>query len=83
MAVCACVCAWMCVYGCACETIIAQCRQETSGSVFNITFRDNVMNGTNVGPRVKTQRGRGGVISGISFINNTGTGLGAMIRTST
>lgn len=53
---------------------------ETSGSVFNITFQNNVMKGTEVGPRVKTQRGRGGAIAGIYFLNNTGTQLGAMIQ---
>ena len=50
-----------------------------SGGVHNITFQHNVLNGTNVGPRVKTQRGRGGVVSGIRFLNNTGVNLKSMI----
>jgi len=42
---------------------------EMSGGVFNVTFEDITMEGTLIGARLKTQRGRGGVISGITYRN--------------
>lgn len=42
---------------------------ETSGGVSNATFEDIVMRGTDAGIRMKTQRGRGGVVSGVTYRN--------------
>lgn len=42
---------------------------ETSGGASNITFEDIDMDGTNIGLRIKSQRGRGGVVSGIVYRN--------------
>ena len=42
---------------------------ETSGSVFNVTFENIDMTGTINGPRIKSERGRGGVVDGITFRN--------------
>lgn len=42
---------------------------ETSGSVFNVTFDNITMAQTGTGIRMKTQRGRGGVVSGITYRN--------------
>ena len=42
---------------------------ETSGGVRNITFTDITMSGTQRGPRMKSMRGRGGVVEDIVFRN--------------
>lgn len=52
---------------------------ETSGGVSNVTFEGLVLVGTNCGPRIKSQRGRGGVVSGIIFRNITAFDLSAML----
>lgn len=50
-----------------------------SAGVYNVTFQDITMNGTATGPRLKSQRGRGGVISDIHYKNismmNVQTGI--------
>lgn len=53
---------------------------ETSGSVTNVTFERIRLNGTSAGPRIKTQRGRGGVISDVVYRDIVGTSLGGTIR---
>lgn len=40
---------------------------ETSGSASNITFERLHLKGTDIGPRIKSQRGRGGVVDGVAF----------------
>ena len=42
---------------------------ETSGSVFNVTFDNIRMEGTDRGPRVKSERGRGGLVDGLVYRN--------------
>jgi polygalacturonase len=49
---------------------------EMSAGVRNVTFRDITMNGTANGPRLKSQRGRGGMISDILYQNITMTNMG-------
>merc|ERR1712194_446279 len=44
---------------------------ETSGGVRNVTFQDISMTGTQTGIRLKTQRGRGGVVEGLTYRNIT------------
>eukprot|EP00051_Salpingoeca_urceolata_P020689 m.313611 g.313611 ORF g.313611 m.313611 type:complete len:427 (-) comp19664_c0_seq11:3147-4427(-) len=53
---------------------------EMSGSIYNITFEDIVMKDTEIGPRLKSQRGRGGVVDGIVFRNITASNLNQMIQ---
>jgi len=52
---------------------------ETSGGVSNVTFDTIAMQGTNSGPRIKSERGRGGVVSGITFQNIQAKDLNEMI----
>lgn len=47
----------------------------TAGNVSAVTFRNISMMGTGYGIRVKTQRGRGGLVSGIMFENMTLTAI--------
>ena len=42
---------------------------EMSGGVNNVTFENIAMTGTQRGPRIKSQRGRGGVVQDIVFRN--------------
>ena len=42
---------------------------ETSGDVYNVTFENLRMGGTDRGPRIKSERGRGGVVDGIVYRN--------------
>ena len=42
---------------------------EMSGGVRNVTFEEITLEGTYIGIRMKSQRGRGGVVSGISYRN--------------
>ena len=42
---------------------------ETSGSVFNVTFDNITMAQTGTGIRMKTERGRGGVVDGVIYQN--------------
>ena len=42
---------------------------EMSGGVRNVTFEDISLEGTSVGIRMKSQRGRGGIVSGITYRN--------------
>eukprot|EP00936_MAST-01D_sp_MAST-1D-sp1_P000926 g926.t1 len=42
---------------------------ETSGSVFNVTFEDITMDNTGTGIRMKSQRGRGGIVQGVTYRN--------------
>jgi len=44
---------------------------ETSGSVRNITFKNLIVTNAISGPKVKTSRGRGGVIENVVFSNIT------------
>ena len=52
---------------------------ESSGGVYNITFEDIRMSGTNRGPRIKSERGRGGTVSDITYRNISAKNLEAMI----
>jgi len=47
---------------------------ETSGGIRNITFQNITVTNANVGPRIKTSRGRGGVIEEITYLNITISG---------
>jgi len=49
---------------------------EMSGGVRNVYFRDSVIKGTQSGPRIKTQRGRGGIVENIYYNNITISGSG-------
>jgi hypothetical protein len=54
-----------------------------SGGVYNILFSDITFDGRNNGfgvgsARIKTQRGRGGVVDGVTFQNIHGRGTGAV-----
>jgi polygalacturonase len=40
---------------------------ETSGGVSNVTFEDIVMVNTGTGVRMKSQRGRGGVVQDVTY----------------
>jgi len=51
---------------------------EMSGGVRNVVIRDSVVRGTQAGPRIKTQRGRGGVVENIRFSNITISGPGVI-----
>lgn len=42
---------------------------EMSGGVKNVVARDDIFDGTNIGIRLKTLRGRGGTIDGLTFDN--------------
>ncbi len=42
---------------------------ETSGGVYNVTFENIVANGTGTGVRLKSERGRGGVVRDIVYRN--------------
>ena len=42
---------------------------ESSGDVFNVTFDGLRLSGTARGPRIKSQRGRGGLVDGIVYRN--------------
>ena len=51
---------------------------EMSGGVYNITFQNISLEGTRCGPRIKSQRGRGGIIDGITYRNITMSNMGSM-----
>lgn len=53
---------------------------EMSGGIFNVTFDNITMNNTGCGPRIKTQRGRGGVVDGITYRNIVAENVGEMIQ---
>ena len=53
---------------------------ESSGGVYNVTFENIDMTGTSSGPRIKSQRGRGGVVDGITYRNVTARNLGEMVQ---
>ena len=52
---------------------------ETSGSIYNVTFENLILKGTDRGPRIKSCRGRGGHIDGIVYRNITAENLGTSI----
>eukprot|EP00944_MAST-04C_sp_MAST-4C-sp1_P011892 g11892.t1 len=52
---------------------------ETSGSIYNVTFENLVLKGTDRGPRIKSCRGRGGHINGIVYRNITAEDVGTSI----
>lgn len=52
---------------------------ESSGGVKNITFDTITMQGTGNGPRIKSQRGRGGTVEGITYRNIVATDVEQMI----
>jgi polygalacturonase len=52
---------------------------ETSGSIFNVTFENLFLKGTDRGPRIKSCRGRGGHIDGIVYRNITGENVDTSI----
>lgn len=53
---------------------------EMSGGVSNVTFEDFVLNGTETGPRVKSERGRGGVVENVLFRNFTLYSVGSAFQ---
>lgn len=53
---------------------------EMSGGVQNVTFEDIVMSETKAGPRIKSQRGRGGVIDGIVYRNIVASNVHTMVE---
>jgi polygalacturonase len=53
---------------------------EMSAGVYDVLFEDIVMDGTATGPRVKTERGRGGLVSNITFRNITMTNVGSAFQ---
>ncbi|CAJ1340141.1 unnamed protein product, partial [Effrenium voratum] len=53
---------------------------EMSAGIFNVTFQNISMRATGIGPRVKTQRGRGGVIDGILFKDIKAAQMGEMLQ---
>ena len=57
---------------------------ETSAGVNNVTFKDLTFNGTSAVIRLKSQRGRGGVVRNISYVNlslvNCGTAVGMTLN---
>ena len=52
---------------------------ETSGGVHNVTFERISLNGTLRGPRIKSQRGRGGVVSDITFRDLVAHNVGTLL----
>jgi len=42
---------------------------EMSGNVYNVVFRNLIMNGTLYGPKLKTMRGRGGFVKNVTYYN--------------
>ena len=52
---------------------------ETSGGMRNITFQNINMKGTSRGPRIKSQRGRGGTIEQIVFRDIVAQDLQTMV----
>uniref|UniRef100_A0A6B2L660 Pectate lyase superfamily protein domain-containing protein n=1 Tax=Arcella intermedia TaxID=1963864 RepID=A0A6B2L660_9EUKA len=44
---------------------------ETSGGIYNISFLNSIVTNAKCGPKLKTSRGRGGIIEDISFTNIT------------
>uniref|UniRef100_A0A914DYF2 Uncharacterized protein n=1 Tax=Acrobeloides nanus TaxID=290746 RepID=A0A914DYF2_9BILA len=44
---------------------------EMSGGVRNVTFQNIIMNGSGAGPRIKSERGRGGTVQDITYTNLT------------
>lgn len=55
---------------------------ESSGSVYNVTFDNLSMRGTQRGPRIKSQRGRGGLVDGITYKNIVADELGVAFSLS-
>lgn len=49
---------------------------EMSGGVANVTFANLLANGTGTGIRLKSQRGRGGAITNITYVNITLLNIG-------
>ena len=52
---------------------------EMSGNVTNVVFENFAMDKTNTGPRIKSQRGRGGMVANITYrditMKDVGTGI--------
>lgn len=44
---------------------------EMSAGVYNILFENMLLNGTGTGPRVKSERGRGGLVANVTYRNIT------------
>jgi hypothetical protein len=53
---------------------------DMSGGVINATFEHLTFKGTNVGVRIKDQRGRGGAVKGITYRNTTMEGVGQVLQ---
>jgi polygalacturonase len=51
-----------------------------SGDIFNVTFENLKMRNTGCGPRMKAERGRGGVIDGITYRNITAYNVQQMVQ---
>ena len=52
---------------------------ETSGSIYNVTFENIHLKSTDRGPRIKSCRGRGGIVQDIVYRNITGENVGTSI----
>jgi polygalacturonase len=53
---------------------------DMSGGVVNATFEDLTFKGTNVGVRIKDQRGRGGAVKGIVYRNASMEDVGQVLQ---
>ncbi len=53
---------------------------DMSGNVTNVLFRNLTLDGTDKGPRIKSERGRGGMVANITYENlNVKVGMGISI----
>ena len=53
---------------------------EMSGNVTDILFENFVMNGTSTGPRVKSERGRGGLVANVVYRNISMLDVGSVFQ---
>jgi len=53
---------------------------EMSANVTDILFENFVMNGTETGPRIKSERGRGGLVANVTFRNITMDHVGSAFQ---
>ena len=53
---------------------------EMSANVTDVLFEDFVLDGTQTGPRIKSERGRGGVVANVTFRNITMAHVGSAFQ---
>lgn len=53
---------------------------EMSANVTNVLFEDIFCNGTETGPRIKSERGRGGFVANVTFRNITMANIGSAFQ---